>query len=86
MTTLHEKLQETTAFIKGSGVGEVEFGLILGSGLGELADEIENPIVLPYNDIPHFPVFDSGRSCRTIGLWNISWEKSLSDARTIPLL
>ncbi|HAB95789.1 purine-nucleoside phosphorylase [Enterococcus sp.] len=56
MTTLHEKLQETTAFIKGSGVGEVEFGLILGSGLGELADEIENPIVLPYNDIPHFPV------------------------------
>ncbi|EAG3053762.1 purine-nucleoside phosphorylase, partial [Listeria monocytogenes] len=47
MTTLHEKLQETTAFIKESGVGEVEFGLILGSGLGELADEIENPIVLP---------------------------------------
>jgi len=56
MTTLHEKLQETTAFIQESGVGEVEFGLILGSGLGELADEIENPIVLPYNDIPHFPV------------------------------
>lgn len=50
------KLQETTAFIQESGVGEVEFGLILGSGLGELADEIENPIVLPYNDIPHFPV------------------------------
>ncbi|MDU1981560.1 MAG: purine-nucleoside phosphorylase, partial [Enterococcus casseliflavus] len=33
MTTLHEKLQETTAFIQESGVGEVEFGLILGSGL-----------------------------------------------------
>lgn len=56
MTTLQEKLQETTAFIKESGVGEVEFGLILGSGLGELADEISDPIILSYNDIPHFPV------------------------------
>ncbi len=56
MTTLHEKLQETTTFIKEKGVGSIDFGLILGSGLGELADEIENPIVLPYNDIPHFPV------------------------------
>lgn len=31
-------------------------GLILGSGLGNLADEIENRTVLPYQDIPHFPV------------------------------
>ncbi|UOQ42645.1 purine-nucleoside phosphorylase [Halobacillus salinarum] len=30
-------------------------GLILGSGLGVLADEIQNPAVIPYKDIPHFP-------------------------------
>lgn len=30
-------------------------GLILGSGLGVLADEIENQIVIPYKDIPYFP-------------------------------
>lgn len=30
-------------------------GLILGSGLGVLAEEIENPITIPYGDIPHFP-------------------------------
>jgi purine-nucleoside phosphorylase len=30
--------------------------LILGSGLGELADEIESPVVVPYAEIPHFPV------------------------------
>ena len=30
--------------------------MILGSGLGELAEEIENPVVIPYNEIPHFPV------------------------------
>lgn len=31
-------------------------GIILGSGLGKLADEIENPLVLPYGEIPGFPV------------------------------
>lgn len=29
--------------------------IILGSGLGRLADSIENPIVIPYSTIPHFP-------------------------------
>ena len=31
-------------------------GIVLGSGLGKLADEIQNPIVIPYKDIPGFPV------------------------------
>lgn len=30
-------------------------GLILGSGLGMLADEIENATVIPYENIPHWP-------------------------------
>lgn len=30
-------------------------GLILGSGLGVLVEEIENQIVVPYEEIPHFP-------------------------------
>lgn len=33
-----------------------EIGLILGSGLGVLADEIENAVAIPYNEIPNFPV------------------------------
>jgi purine-nucleoside phosphorylase len=32
-----------------------EIGLILGSGLGILADEISNPIKIPYHEIPGFP-------------------------------
>ena len=31
-------------------------GIVLGSGLGKLADKIENPIVIPYKEIPGFPV------------------------------
>ncbi|HEY3312992.1 MAG TPA: purine-nucleoside phosphorylase [Anaerolineales bacterium] len=30
-------------------------GLILGSGLGELADSIENPDLIPFGDLPHWP-------------------------------
>jgi purine-nucleoside phosphorylase len=30
--------------------------VILGSGLGNLADHIEEPVVIPYSSIPHFPV------------------------------
>lgn len=31
-----------------------EIGVILGSGLGTIANRIENPVVIPYTDIPHF--------------------------------
>jgi purine-nucleoside phosphorylase len=30
-------------------------GLVLGSGLGGLADSVENPSIIPYEDIPHWP-------------------------------
>lgn len=33
-----------------------EVGIILGSGLGNLASEIQNPVVIPYKDIPEIPV------------------------------
>jgi len=35
---------------------EPEIGIILGSGLGGLAEKIENPFVIDYKDIPSFPV------------------------------
>ncbi len=31
-------------------------GIVLGSGLGSLADAIENPVIIPYRELPGFPV------------------------------
>ena len=33
-----------------------EVGIILGSGLGRLADDISDAVIIPYRDIPNFPV------------------------------
>jgi purine-nucleoside phosphorylase len=60
---LRERINEAAGFIKGRAGGEglprtvePEAGVILGSGLGPLAEEVENPLVIPYGEIPHFPV------------------------------
>lgn len=53
--SLISKLNEATAFIESKTEGLIiEVGLILGSGLGDLANEIEEPIVIDYKDIPYF--------------------------------
>jgi len=46
---------ESADFIKGKLQGfSPAYLLILGSGLGVLAEEVENPIHIPYGEIPHF--------------------------------
>jgi purine-nucleoside phosphorylase len=56
MENLHQKMTEAAQAIKGKTTDKPEFGLILGSGLGELADEIENAVKIDYSEIPNFPV------------------------------
>lgn len=55
MEKLQEKIKQAASFIREKGVDEIEIGLILGSGLGELGDEVENAIQIPYETIPNFP-------------------------------
>lgn len=52
---LFEEIQEASDFLKEkTGGQEIEFGLILGSGLGALADQVENPQSFDFHTIPNF--------------------------------
>nr|WP_078550552.1 purine-nucleoside phosphorylase [Litchfieldia alkalitelluris] len=51
-----QAINTSAEFLKNKFSTAPEIGLILGSGLGVLADEIENAIKIPYSDIPEFPV------------------------------
>ena len=51
-----KSVEETVSFLKEKGISNPQFGLILGTGLGNLADKIEVEISLPYSEIPNFPV------------------------------
>lgn len=52
-----KQYQEAANYIKGK-IGSIEpkIAIILGSGLGVLSEEITDKIVIPYKEIPNFPV------------------------------
>lgn len=53
--TYFEQVQAAANFIQTHMSAQPEIGLVLGSGLGSLADQVEDKIVLPYSSIPNFP-------------------------------
>ncbi|WP_293942022.1 MULTISPECIES: purine-nucleoside phosphorylase [unclassified Sphingobacterium] len=63
---MYHSINETTEFIRRK-IGDFtpEFGIILGTGLGKLVDEIEVEYQLMYSNIPNFPIstveFHSGK-------------------------
>jgi len=56
MDNIYEKARETASFIKRIIKETPEIAIVLGSGLGPLADEIENKVEIDYKDVPNFPV------------------------------
>lgn len=57
MKDLQTKLNEAASYIKSlAGEKQIEIGLVLGSGLGGLAEQLKDPIFIPYKDIPSFPI------------------------------
>lgn len=50
-----QKIKEAVSYLEQNQRQKPRIGLILGSGLGVLADEIEEPNIIKYEDIPHFP-------------------------------
>ncbi|WP_373265418.1 purine-nucleoside phosphorylase [Hungatella hathewayi] len=56
MLNEREIIENSIEIIRGKTDFVPEIGLILGSGLGDYAEQIENPVVIPYGEIPDFPV------------------------------
>ncbi len=53
---LYEHAHESAAWIRERVPEAPRIGVVLGSGLGRFADGLDEVVILPYAEIPHFPV------------------------------
>ncbi|MGA2569347.1 MAG: purine-nucleoside phosphorylase [Terracidiphilus sp.] len=52
----YDQVAEAAAFVQARmGPLEPVVGIVLGSGLGTVAEAVESPVIVPYAEIPHFP-------------------------------
>ncbi|MFH1009683.1 MAG: purine-nucleoside phosphorylase [bacterium] len=56
MTNLLDKIKQTSDFLRSRIKREPTVGIILGTGLGGLANDIEIEGTIPYQEIPNFPL------------------------------
>ncbi len=52
---LNEQLQQATAAIRRQWDARPVVGVILGTGLGRVAEQLAQPVAIPFADVPHFP-------------------------------
>ena len=50
------KVQDTVKFLQEKGITTPDYGIILGTGLGNLVEKIDIEITIPYEEVPNFPV------------------------------
>lgn len=68
-TDLNSNIEEAASYISSGIKVKPEIALILGSGLGHIADEIEDKKIYPYSEIPNFPIstVEGHKSCLVVG-------------------
>lgn len=55
MSALYDKIQEATAAVRARWSKKADVGIVLGTGLGGLAQNIAADVVIPYEELPYFP-------------------------------
>lgn len=55
MTTEFERAEQAAQYVLSKTKLRPEIALVLGSGLGGFADELEDAVRIPYAEIPHYP-------------------------------
>ncbi len=62
---IKKNIEETVSHIRKNTDFTPDIGIILGTGLGDIANQIENPLIFSYEALPHFPLstveFHKGR-------------------------
>src|SRR5580765_148152 len=53
---LKSRIESAAAYVRSRTSLRPTVGIILGTGLGDFADALQSRTVIPYQDIPHFPV------------------------------
>lgn len=56
MSELRKQIEHTVEFIRTRTKAQPKIGIILGTGLGALVDDIDIEVSIPYGDIPNFPI------------------------------
>jgi purine-nucleoside phosphorylase len=51
----YSRLDEAARAVAARAVARPRIAVVLGSGLGALAEDLAEPVVIPYSEIPHFP-------------------------------
>jgi purine-nucleoside phosphorylase len=72
MQGLYNKIEEAAAFIRSKWDKTPHAGIILGTGLGSLVEQMQQDVAIDYSEIPHFPrstaISHRGRLiCGTLG-------------------
>ena len=52
---MEKYINESVAFLKDRGFGSPQIGIILGTGLGQILEQVEIEAEMSYNHIPYFP-------------------------------
>ena len=60
-----KQIDSSVAYLREKGFDKPEIGIVLGTGLGRMAEELRDPLIAHYHNIPHFPLatveFHSGK-------------------------
>lgn len=67
-----DSIKEAAEYISSKIDGLPSFGIILGSGLGSFADQLESAVSISFKEIPHFPVstVEGHKGKMVIGMYN----------------
>lgn len=60
--TVEPAIRAAAEALAARGVGPVDLAVVLGTGLGKIAEDLESPLAIPYDDIPGFPASGGGRA------------------------